>query len=142
MSRPNKTAAKGKALIKKFEGLKLSAYLCPAGIPTIGWGHTKGVKMGDKISEYQAEEYLNEDIAPIEKVLNSKNYDITQNQYDALVSMLYNIGTGRLTNFDADLKNKNFEAVTARMAKYVYANGKLLNGLVNRRNEEIKLFNS
>jgi GH24 family phage-related lysozyme (muramidase) len=64
------TSNKGKNLIKEAEGLRLTAYVCPAGKPTIGWGHTKGVYMGQSITQQQAEDLLVEDITPAERLLN------------------------------------------------------------------------
>jgi len=140
MSYPMKTSISGIKLIEQFEGIKLKSYLCPAGVPTIGIGHTKGVKMGQTITKDIALQYLAEDIKPIENVLNQYQYKLSQNQYDALVSFLFNVGTGRLTNFHTDLKSQNYTAVAARMNKYIMGGGKVLTGLVNRRKSETELF--
>ena len=93
-----KTSPKGIALIKEFEGLRLKAYKCPGGVWTIGYGHTAGVKPGMVISERQAEEYLKADIIAFEKYLNSLGLAINQNQFDALISFIYNVGTGNFSS--------------------------------------------
>ena len=81
-----KTSRKGIELIKKYEGLRLTAYRCPAGVWTIGYGHTKGVKQGQKISSEEAEKLLIEDLTPIEKNIDKMGLKINQSQFDALVS--------------------------------------------------------
>ena len=90
-----KTSQNGINLIKKFEGCRLEAYRCPAGKPTIGYGHTAGVKMGQKITQVQAESYLKDDLVKYEKLVKKYNpkYHWNQNQFDALVSFAYNIGS-------------------------------------------------
>ena len=92
-----KTSQKGIDLIKQFEGCRLSAYKCPAGVWTIGYGHTYGVKAGQKISQKQAEEFLKDDLKSFEAAVN--NYvkvPLTQNQFDALVSFSFNVGSEAL----------------------------------------------
>ena len=85
---------KGIDLIKTFEGCKLFAYRDSVGIPTIGYGHTKDVKMGMSITQKQAEEFLKGDIKPVERLLNGMGINYTQNQFDALVDFIYNLGEG------------------------------------------------
>ena len=85
-----KTSPKGIALIKEFEGLRLKAYKCPGGVWTIGYGHTAGVKSGMVITEAQAEEYLKADLIVFERYLNGLGLALNQNQFDALVSFIYN----------------------------------------------------
>ena len=79
-------------LIRQFEGLRLTAYRCPSGIWTIGYGHTSNVHKGDTITQSQADEYLRQDIEPIEAYLNNLQLNISQNQFDALTSLIFNIG--------------------------------------------------
>ena len=74
-------------LIRQFEGLRLTAYRCPSGIWTIGYGHTENVHKGDTITQSQADEYLRQDIEPIEAYLNNLQLNISQNQFDALTSI-------------------------------------------------------
>jgi lysozyme len=137
------TSQKGIDLIKKYEGCKLEAYKCPAGIWTIGYGTTKGVKQGMKITQAQAEEYLRRDIIPLESTLNSLGINFTQNQFDALISWLYNLGTG---NFNSSTLKKKIVArakdldITDQIIKWINSNGKPLLGLKKRRVEEANMF--
>lgn len=137
------TSNKGKDLIKQFEGLRLDAYRCPAGIPTIGWGHTKGVKMGQHITIAQAEDMLVEDIAPIERLLHGIGINFRQEQFDALVSWTFNLGAGNFYS-SSMLKrikeNAADEVITDELVKWVYSGGIMLTGLMRRRVEEANLF--
>ncbi|MGN5479542.1 lysozyme [Cupriavidus basilensis] len=91
-----KTSANGLAVIKYFETCRLKAYLCPAGIPTIGWGHTgPDVRMGMTISLARADELLEQDIAAFERIVSAAvTTPLTQGQFDALVSFCFNVGPG------------------------------------------------
>ena len=134
-----KTSVNGINLIKKFEGCKLKAYRCPAGVPTIGYGHTKGVKMGQVITQEQADQYLREDLEKYEKnVMKYYNkYKWNQNEFDALVSFAYNLGSiDQLTANGTRSKN----VIADKMILYNKAAGKVLNGLVKRRKAERNLF--
>ena len=134
-----KTSEVGIELIKKFEGCRLTAYKDPVGIPTIGYGHTKGVVIGSKISEYQATLYLKQDLAVAEaKVGKLDNiYHWNQNEFDALVSFCMNIGNiTALTNFGKRSKAE----IAKKIPAYCKAGGKELKGLKNRRAAELKLF--
>lgn len=130
---------KGIELIKKFEGCRLTAYRCPAGVWTIGYGHTLNVRPGDKITQKQADEYLREDLKRFESHVSSYNskYMWTQSEFDALVSFAFNIGniTG-LTSAGSRSKKQIADA----MLLYVRAKGVVLPGLVTRRQEEHDLF--
>ena len=75
--------------LKEFEGLRTKAYLDAAGVPTIGYGHTQGVRMGDVISEYWAEMFLKADLYDVEKQVDSLGLDLNQPQFDALVSFAF-----------------------------------------------------
>ncbi len=88
-----KTSNKGIELIMRFEGLKLNAYKCPAGVWTIGYGHTKNVKEGQTITAEQAKALLQNDVEKFEKELNRMNLPLSQSQFDALISFNYNLGT-------------------------------------------------
>ena len=89
-----KTGQAGIDLIKKFEGCRLTAYKCPAGVWTIGYGHTAGVKQGQKITAAQAEIYLKADLEKYEKKVDKYgSYNWNQNEFDALVSFAYNVGS-------------------------------------------------
>ena len=126
-------------LIKKYEGCRLAAYICPAGVWTIGYGHTLGIQKGMTITQKQAEEFLIQDLKKFEIMVSKYDarYSWTQNEFDALVSFAYNIGniTG-LTK--AGTRNKT--QIANAMLLYVRAAGKILNGLVKRRQEEHDLF--
>ena len=131
----------GLELIKKYEGLRLKAYKCPAGIPTIGYGHTNGVTMGMEISQSVAEKYLLEDIAPIERALNALHINLRQGQFDALVSFIFNLGQGSFNN--STLKKKILASapdseICAEFKKWNKAGGKVLAGLVKRREDEAR----
>ena len=89
-----KTSAIGRKLIKTFEGYRSEAYLCPAGRWTIGYGHTSGVEPGDTCTREEADEFLKEDLINAENAVNAQNLDLSQTQFDALVSFVYNIGSG------------------------------------------------
>ena len=134
---------KGKALIKKYEGLKLSAYKCPAGVWTIGYGHTTGVFEGQKITQKKADEFFDNDIKKFEKiVLELCKVPLTQGQFDALVSLVYNIGKTAFSNSTLLklLNQKNYSATAKQFTRWVFANGEKLQGLVKRREEEKFLF--
>ena len=138
-----KTSPKGIALIKEFEGLRLKAYKCPGGVWTIGYGHTAGVKPGMVISEAQAEEYLKADLIAFEKYLNSLGLAINQNQFDALISFIYNVGTGNFSRSTLLRKvraNPQDNSIMDEFLKWVYSKGRVLPGLQRRRLAEMKLY--
>ena len=128
---------RGISLIKKYEGCRLSAYKCAAGVPTIGYGHTSGVKMGDKITQAQAEQMLKGDLVIYENHVKSLKRDFNQNQFDALVSFCYNCGIGCLKTL---CKNRTNEQIAEALLLYNKANGKVLEGLNRRRKDERDLF--
>ena len=137
------TSNQGKNLIKEAEGLRLEAYLCPAKVPTIGWGHTKGVKLGQHITVLQAEDMLVEDIAPIERLLNGLKINFRQEQFDALVSWIFNLGEGKFkgsTMYKRIVGNAKDEEITDQMVKWINAAGRPLPGLMKRRVAEANLF--
>ena len=138
-----KISQKGLDLIKQFEGLRLNAYLCAAGVPTIGYGHTKGVDMDDAITKEQAEELLREDIHEFELIVQRLvYYKITQNQFDALVSFAFNLGGDSLKHSTL-LKKLNAGDIAGaanEFNKWVFAGKKKLTGLVKRRSAERLLF--
>ncbi len=136
-----KTSDNGIKLIQQYEGLRLKAYQDSVGVWTIGYGHTKDVKPGDVINQLQAAEFLKQDIAHVENALN-KFTGFNQNQFDALVSFFFNVGTGWITKgkFDVIFRNKTFDQIPDKLLKYVYAGGQILQGLINRRRAEAELF--
>ena len=138
-----KTSHKGIALIKEFEGLRLKAYKCPGGVWTIGYGHTAGVKPGMVISEAQAEEYLMADLIASEKYLNDLRLAINQNQFDALISFIYNVGTGNFSRSTLLRKvraNPQDNPIMDEFLRWVYSKGRVLPGLQRRRLAEMKLY--
>ena len=130
-------------LIKQFEGLRLEAYLCPAGIWTIGYGHTSGVSPNSFITIQEADEYLHRDVATIEMQLNKLNLILRQCQWDAIVSFVFNVGIG---NFKASTLlakiriNPDDNSIMDEFLRWVYANGKVMRGLQKRRLTEMKLY--
>jgi len=138
-----KISDNGIELIKKHEGLRLEAYLCPAGKWTIGYGHTKGVKPGQVVTKEEAERLLREDLIVVENEINRHNLNINQNQFDALASFVYNVGVGnfRTSTLLKKIKaNPNDKTIANEFKRWVYSNGKKLPGLVKRREEEAKLY--
>lgn len=138
-----KTSEKGLAIIKKFESCRLSAYYDPIGIPTIGWGHTAGVRMGQAITQAQADAYLAQDVGTAEREVSGYDgtYHWNQNQFDALVSFTFNCGAGNLDKLLADGR-RTVKEVSAKLPSYCKADGKILPGLVRRRSEEKALFDT
>lgn len=136
-----KTSNNGLNLIKRFEGCHLTAYKDPVGIPTIGYGHIKGVKMGMQITQAQADAYLKEDVVSAEKAVSKYSYPYTQDQFDALVSFTYNCGAGNLAKLTNN-GTRTLAQISARIPAYNKAGGKELRGLVNRRAAEKALFDT
>ena len=138
-----KTSSKGVSLIKSFEGCRLKAYKCPAGVWSIGYGHTAGVKEGDIITQKQADEYLRNDLEKYEKaVLNYDGiYHFNQNQFDALVSFTYNCGVGNLKNLTQSGK-RTLAQISTKLPLYNKAGGVVLYGLQRRRAAERELFDT
>lgn len=136
------TSEKGINLIKQFEGCKLTAYLCPAGVWTIGYGHTEGVNKGDKITQDKAEELLKQDLSKFEDALNSYGFAISQNQFDALISFMFNIGIQafRTSTMFKYLRKNWYAAAAEQFNKWIYANHKPSKGLERRRDAERALF--
>lgn len=129
--------------IKEFEGLHLDAYKCPAGVPTIGAGHTRGVKMGQTITMAQADALLRGDLLPCEKYVNSLNLDLTQNQFDALVDFAFNCGVGNLRNSTLLKKvriNAPVDEIQGEFRRWNKSKGKVLQGLVTRREWEAQMY--
>ena len=134
-----RTSQNGINLIKSFEGCRLTAYKCSAGVPTIGYGHTAGVKMGQTITKVQAESYLKDDLMKYEtKVMKYYDkYRFNQNEFDALVSFAYNIGSiDQLTAGGT----RSRKVIAEKMLSYCKAAGKTNTGLLRRRQKERALF--
>jgi len=134
-------------LIKQFESLRLDAYLCPAGVWTIGWGHTAGVREGLRITAELAEEFLRRDIAQVNQGLATViHVPLTQGQYDALVSLCFNLRGGALRlpsiapRLVAKINAGDYQGAADELLDIDRANGKVLPGLVRRRVAERALF--
>ena len=138
-----KISEEAKSLIKKFEGCKLEAYLCAAGVPTIAWGRTKDVKMGDTCTQEQADAWLDEELEEYEAYVDKAvKVKLEQNQYDALVSWTYNLGPANL-NASTMLKLLNagdYHTVPNQMKRWNKAGGEVKQGLVRRREAESTLW--
>lgn len=140
-----KISKQGIDLIKKFEGFKPYAYLCPANILTIGHGHTRGVRLGQTCTEAEAEQFLIEDLELAEAEVNkvAEKVDLTQGQFDSLVSFTFNLGAGNFKNSTLRRKVLNNPAdptIMGEFGKWVYVRGKVSPGLQRRRLEESKLY--
>ena len=138
-----KTSSAGRALIRKFEGFCKQAYLCPAGVWTIGYGHTRGVKKGDTCTVQQADVWLTEDLEDAEAaVAMLVKSPLTQGQFDALASFTFNLGTRRLAESTLlILVNRgSYRAAAAQLGRWVNAGGQKLKGLVDRRAAETEMF--
>jgi len=135
------------ALIKQFESLQLRAYLCPAHVWTIGWGHTAGVQAGDTVTPEQAESLLAGDIAPLERDLAQVIHaPLSQGAFDALVSLCFNLKGGALAlpsiapKLVARLNAGDAANAAAELLDIDKANGQVLPGLARRRRAEHQLF--
>ena len=127
--------------VKRFEGCRLFAYRDSAGILTIGYGHTRNVTAGKAITQKQADELFNDDMAAVEKQVESLGLTLTQGQFNALCSFVFNLGIG---NLKASTLLKLIKAGAAAVdiqnefGKWVYSGGKKLSGLVKRREWEAR----
>ena len=122
-----------------FEGCKLTAYKCPAGVWTIGVGHTKGVKQGQTITKAQAMSLLKGDLLPCENYVNNLGVCKTQGEFDSLVDFTFNLGTaalGRSTLLKYIRAKKPEQYIREEFAKWVNSKGMRLKGLVIRRQWE------
>lgn len=140
-----RTSQRGIDLIKEFEGYSERVYMCAGGKYTIGYGHTRGVEPGDTCTREQAEEYLRQDLQDAEEtVLALITVPLTQNQFDALVSLVYNIGSGNFCNSTIrriiNLKINDINEYRKAWLMWIKSKGKVLKGLERRRVAEFNLF--
>ncbi len=139
-----KTSSTGRAFIRDAEGEKLTEYRCSAGVPTIGVGHTgPDVKMGMTITKAQSDALLVADLARFEKaVAASVKVPLTQNQFDALVSLAFNIGSSAFAKsaLVRVLNGGHYDQVGAQLARWNRVDGKPNKGLTARRAREAALF--
>ena len=143
MNNDLKTSQEGISLIKSFEGCELTAYRCSAGVPTLGFGHTRDVSMGDTCTQEEAESMLAEDLVEFEDYV--KNYvesELQQNEFDALVAWTYNLGPKNLSESTLlkELNAGNLEEVPRQIKRWNRAGGEVLDGLIRRREAESRLF--
>lgn len=143
-----KTSANGIAHIKEFEGFRGKRYLCPANKPTIGYGHVivdseRATLWGADLTEEQATKLLMKDLVRFEDaVLAMVAVPLTQGQFDALVSFAYNLGEAKLRSSTL-LKLLNagdYDGARKQINRWVYSNGKKLDGLIRRRASETEMF--
>ena len=138
-----KTSESMITVIKKFEGLRLKAYKCPAGVYTIGYGHTENVCADSEISELMADQILRKDLKKFENSIKKLvKVPLSQCQFDALVSLVFNIGA---TNFKNStllkyLNNGEYSLAAEQFERWIYSNGKKLDGLLTRRKAEKEIF--
>ena len=139
----------GLNFIANHEGLVLNAYLCPAKVPTIGYGTTRypnssKVQLGDKITKDDALELLKFDVWKFELSVDTMTTDkVNQNQFDALVSFAYNLGSDALkksTLLKVVNDNPNDLRIKKEFQKWIYAGGKKMGGLIKRRQDESNLY--
>jgi lysozyme len=140
-----KISKTGIDLIKHFEGCELEAYKCAAGVPTIGYGHIKGVTMGDTITQDEAEAMLVHELLEYENYIHDCiDVQLSQNQFDAMVSWVFNLGVGNLrsSTLRTVLNQGDYEGVPAQIMRWNKAGGKVLEGLTRRRQAEADLFSA
>ena len=138
-----KISQEGIALIKRFEGCELEAYLDSVGIPTIAYGRIKNVRMGDTCTQEQAEQWLEEELPEYEGYIKSMvRVDLKQCQFDALCSWVYNLGPNNLkeSTLLRVLNEGDYSSVPAEIKRWNKAGGKVLEGLMRRREAEALLF--
>lgn len=125
--------------IKQFEGFRPTSYRCPAGVLTIGYGHTKGVKLGMRITEREAEVLLREDLKQFERYVENLHVVKSQGQFDALVDFCFNLGTKALEGSTLlKLIKQHADEVRIRyqFMRWIYSGKRILPGLVKRREWE------
>ena len=138
-----KISDEGLSLIKHFEGCELKAYRCAANVLTIGYGSTKGVTEDMEITQEEAESLLQEEMHEYEGYINDMvKVPLEQHQFDAMVSWVFNLGSGNLSSSTLlkKLNNSEYDEVPAQIRRWNKAGGKVLDGLIRRREAEAKMF--
>lgn len=131
------------AKIKEFEGYRQKAYRCPAGVWTCGYGHTRGVTAKTSCTQAQADAWLRQDLAPLEKVLSGIKEIDSQGKFDACLDFCFNLGLGnflRSTLLKMIKAGMGEKLIKAEFMRWVYAGGRKLDGLVKRRECEAERF--
>lgn len=129
--------------LKEFEGLRTKAYRCPAGVWTIGYGHTDGVRQGMKISEREADRLLREDVERVGEAVSNLGICAKQCEFDALVSFAFNLGVQALkgsTLLRCIERGDGKDEIQRQFKRWVYSDGKVLAGLVKRREWEARRY--
>ena len=139
------TSERGMALIREHEGYRAAAYRCPAGEWTIGYGHTSGVREGQRCTREDAERWLKQDVASAEREVSFRTEGVAlrQSQFDALVSFVYNIGAGNFlqsTLLKKVLADPSDQSIRDEFGRWIYGGGRVLPGLVARRKAEADLY--
>jgi len=138
-----KISKEGISLLKKFEGCKLEAYLDAVDVPTIAYGRTKDVKIGDICTQQQAEDWLEEELVEYEGyVEKAVTVPLEQHHFDSLVSWTYNLGPSNLTRSSMlrVLNASDYDNVPEQIMRWNKAGGRVLAGLVRRREAEAEMF--
>ena len=133
----------GLSLIKKFEGCELKAYRCAANVLTIGYGTTKGVTEDMEITKEEAESLLKEEMHEYEGYINDMiKVPLEQNQFDSMVSWVFNLGSTNLSSSTLlkKINNSEYDEVPSQIKRWNKAGGKVLDGLIRRREAEALLF--
>lgn len=136
-------SANGLNLIKHYEGLYLTTYVCPAGDLTIGYGHRHDVQPDEHITEEQADQFLQEDLAVVYRVIEHDiKVPLSQNQFDALCSLIFNIGGAHFNRSTllAKLNLKDYVGAAKEFKRWDYVDGQIVVGLKDRRDAEYQLF--
>lgn len=134
-----KTSERMVSMIAEWEGFRGDAYVCPAGVLTIGYGHTNGVKRGDRMTKVRALELLREDLAVSERSVNCMQVALLQRQFDALVSFVFNVGTEAFRSSTIRRivsENPDDERIAGEFKRWDKAGGVRLEGLARRRQAE------
>ncbi|MBD2059836.1 lysozyme [Oculatella sp. FACHB-28] len=130
-------------MIKHFEGFRPQAYICPAGVPTIGYGSTLGVRMGDRITQQGGEDLLQRDLVRFERAVSDMvKVPLTSNQFSALVCFAFNVGIGAFqrSTLLKLLNQRNYQSAADQLLLWNKGGGRVLQGLVRRREAERALF--
>lgn len=130
-------------LVKEFEGLRLEAYLCPAGVPTIGYGHTRGVQLGTRISTEQADQFLTLDLERVRRQLApAVKVSVTRGQFIALLSLGFNVGdvARKCPKLMAALNRGDVTSAAREFLDVFTVKGKVVPGLKSRRAREAEVF--
>tara|TARA_R110000823_G_scaffold225648_1_gene353383 strand:+ start:496 stop:951 length:456 start_codon:yes stop_codon:yes gene_type:complete len=143
MEKKMKISQEGIELIKKFEGCRTESYRCAADVPTLGYGHTANVKDGDSCTKDEAESMLADDLVEFEDYVNQQvTVELTPSQFDALVAFTFNLGPKNLAESTLLrlLNLEKYNEIPAQFKRWNKAGGKVLDGLIRRREAESLLF--